>query len=65
MKVKYIVVLFILSLIVIGVGALAKLQHWPWAGSALIVGMIFQSLVYVIAIVKVLTMKKFQSFLDS
>lgn len=33
------VVLFVFSGIITFAGALAKLQHWPWAGSALIIGM--------------------------
>ncbi len=34
-----VVVMFILGGAITVIGALAKLQHWPWAGSALIIGM--------------------------
>ncbi|MCC7030073.1 MAG: hypothetical protein IT257_07190 [Chitinophagaceae bacterium] len=65
MKVKYIIVLFVVSLLVLGIGALAKLQHWPWAGQALIGGMLLQSTSYILAIIKALTMKKYKDFLNS
>ncbi len=65
MKVKYIIVLFVVSLLVLGIGALAKLQHWSWAGPALIGGMMLQSMSYILAIVKVLTTKKYEDFLNS
>jgi hypothetical protein len=65
MKVKYIIVLFVVSLLVISIGALAKLQHWPWAGPSLIAGMILQCTSYILAIIKALTTKKYKDFLNS
>lgn len=65
MKIKYIIALLILSYAIIGIGALAKLQHWSWAGSALIIGMVFQSLIFIIGNIKVLSTKKFKDFLNS
>lgn len=40
------VILFVVSGIITFAGAMAKLQHWPWAGAALIIGMCLQMCSY-------------------
>jgi hypothetical protein len=42
------VLTFVASAIILTIGALAKLQHWPWAGTALISGSLMQITSFVI-----------------
>ena len=41
------VIIYVISGIITFAGALAKLQHWPWASSAMIIGFFLQMLCFV------------------
>ncbi|UCG28315.1 MAG: hypothetical protein JSV24_02855 [Bacteroidales bacterium] len=64
MKVKHIIVVFILGAIFIMLGALFKIQHWPGAAKLLIGGLAFQIVGLVMIIWKILTTDKYREFLD-
>ncbi len=64
MKVKYIIILIILGAIIVMIGVLFKIQHWPGAAKLLITGLIFKLVGLVLIIWKILTMDKFREFLD-
>ena len=64
MKVKHIIVIFILGVIVVILGSLFKINHWPGAGKILLVGMILEILGLILVVWKVLTTNKFKDFLN-
>lgn len=63
MKTKYIIVLFIVGILVMIIGNLFKIMHWPHASSIIIAATFIQILAAVLAIWKVLTGKN--NFLNS
>ena len=64
MKVKHIIVVFILGAIFVMIGALFKIQHWPGAAKLLIAGLVFQIVGLAMIIWKILTTDKYREFLD-
>jgi hypothetical protein len=42
------IILFVLGAVITLMGALAKLQHWPWAGTCLISGIIIHACSYLL-----------------
>lgn len=65
MKVKYIIALLLLSMAATTLGALWKIMHWQYANEYLTVAMALGALSWILGIVKVLTMDKYQDFLNS
>lgn len=63
MKTKYIITLFIVGIIVLIVGSLFKIMHWPYAGEMIITATVIQITAAILAIWKVLTGKN--NFLNS
>ena len=65
MKVKHILVIFIFGLIILDLGALFKLIHWPGAGEMIIASIVIEIIAGILAIWKILTSDKFKEFLNS
>ena len=65
MKVKHIIVLFLLGMFITIIGALFKIQHWPYGSEILTVGSLTEGLAMLLGIWKLLTTKKFKEFLNS
>ena len=65
MKVKHILVILILGIILLDLGALFKIMHWPGAGEMITVSFVLEIMVGILAIWKVLTSDKFKEFLNS
>jgi uncharacterized membrane protein len=63
-KFKYIIVIFIISWILLSVGALFKIQSWPYASEMLTVGTVFQVISYLLTLLKVAFYKDPDSFLN-
>ncbi len=42
------IIFFVIGVVIILMGALAKLQHWPWAGPLLTAGMLSQAASYLL-----------------
>ena len=57
MKLKYILVLFILGFLVTVLGALFKLESWPYASELLMIGLPLKALAGLLLIVKLLMNK--------
>ena len=65
MKVKHILVIFIFGLIILDLGALFKLIHWPGAGEMIFASFVIEIIAGILAIWKILTSDKFKEFLNS
>ena len=65
MKVKHIIALFLLGVFFTIIGALFKIQHWPYGRILLTIGSFTQGLAFLLGIWKILTNKKFKDFLNS
>jgi hypothetical protein len=66
MKNRYILVLFILAAIIVVVGALFKIMHWPGAAIMLIAGLLAEALCGLLLILKLIKgNKNSDGFLDS
>jgi len=69
MKVKYILIFYLIGIIFITLGALSKILHYPilgLTGSILItIGTTIQTIAILLGIWKLLTTKKFKDFLNS
>ncbi|MCD4694950.1 MAG: hypothetical protein K8S16_01820 [Bacteroidales bacterium] len=65
MKVKHILAIFLLGVIGATIGVFFKIQHWPGAGFILVVSLSLEVLSGILAIWKLLTIKKFKDFLNS
>ena len=63
MKTKYIIALFIVGIMVMMIGSMFKILHWPHAGRIIIAATALQIVSAVLAICKVLTGKN--NFLNS
>lgn len=57
MKIKHILVLFILGFVLTVIGALLKLESWPYASELLIIGLPLKALALLLLIVKLLRNK--------
>lgn len=57
MKIKHILVLFIFGFIVTVIGALFKLESWPYASELLIIGLPLKALALLLLIIKLLRNK--------
>jgi hypothetical protein len=65
MKVKYILVLFLIGFLFVLVGALFRIQHYPYALVLLFVGTSLKIIAILLSLWKVFTSKKLKGFLDS
>jgi len=65
MKVKHILVILILGLILMDLGALFKIMHWPGAGEMITASFAIELIFGILAIWKILTLDKFKEFLNS
>lgn len=65
MKVKHILIVFIIGFVFVIVGSLFKILHLQGAQALLIIGMGGQALGGVLSIWKLIKTKSFKSFLDS
>ncbi len=65
MKVKHILVIFLLGVVGVIIGAFFKIQHWPGAATILMISVGLEVLSGILAIWKLLTTKKFKDFLNS
>ena len=65
MKTKYIISLFIVGTILLIVGSLFKIMHWPYASQWIITGAAIQVVAALLSLWKVLTTDQFKDFLNS
>ncbi len=65
MKIKHILLIFLLGVILITAGAFFKVLHWPGANVMLGLAAVLQVLAGILAIWKVLTLKRFKEFINS
>jgi hypothetical protein len=65
MKVKHIIILFLIGLAIMILGALFKVQHWPGAGIIIIIAPLVKIVAVILAIFKVYQLGKFNDFLNS
>lgn len=65
MKVKHIIIILLISIIFSVIGALFKIQHWPYGGELLTIGSGLRVIALILGIWKVLTNRKFKDFLNS
>ena len=65
MKVKYILAIFLLGMFITTIGALFKIQHWPYGSELLTVGSLTEGLAFLLGIWKLFTTEKFKDFLNS
>ena len=65
MKVKHIIVIFLIGIVFMTVGAIFKIMHWPGSGIIITISIIFKVLAGLLAIWKVLSMDRFKEFLNS
>jgi len=65
MKVKHIIVVFILGVIFVILGSLFEINHWAGAAKLLLAGMILEILGLIMVIWKVFFTEKFKDFLNS
>ncbi len=64
MKVKHILALFILAFIVMSIGSLFKIMHWPYSNEFIISATFLKVIVGVLGVWKVFTMQSFKDFLN-
>lgn len=64
MKIKHILVLFILGFILTVIGALFKVMHWPNASMLLIFGALTKVFSGILLIIKLIQTDKFKDFLN-
>ena len=64
MKVKYILALFIITFIIMTIGTLFKIMHWPYGNEFIILATIIKVIVGILAIWKLFTMQGFKDFLN-
>ena len=63
MKTKYIIALFLVGIIVLIVGSMFKIMHWPYSNKLIMTATAIKVIAAVLAIIKVLTGKN--NFLNS
>ena len=64
MKIKHIIIIFILGFILITLGALFKISHWPYGVELLTAGTFLKIISGFLLIWKLLTNKKFKDILN-
>lgn len=64
MKLKYIIVVYIIGMLLITAGALFKIQHWMFASEFLTAGTVIQLIAFILFIIKLLTDKNFKNILN-
>lgn len=64
MKVKHILALFLITFIIMTIGALFKVMHWPYGNEFIILATIIKVIVGILAIWKLFTMQGFKDFLN-
>ena len=64
MKVKHILALFIITFIIMTIGTLFKIMHWPYGNEFIILATIIKVIVGILAIWKLFTMQGFKDFLN-
>lgn len=64
MKNRHILIIFIMAMIVVIIGAVFKVMHWPGAGSMLVLGMLGQAFALLLLIIKVLRDRNKNHFLN-
>lgn len=65
MKVKHIIAVYLFGMLIIIIGSLFKIQHWPYGSELLTAGSAIETVALLLGIWKVLTNKKFKDFLNS
>lgn len=65
MKVKHIIVIFIIGIIIMTFGSLFKIMHWPGGNQMIMISSGLKVIAGILAVWKVLTMDKFKEFLNS
>lgn len=65
MKVKHIIALFLVGVVLMIAGTFIKIMHWPGGAMILLFATIIKVIAGLLAIWKVLSMKKFKDFLNS
>ncbi len=58
------IVLFLFGAVLLIIGGLFKIQHWPYAGEQLMAGTLLQALAVIILMIKVARYPGFKDFLD-
>jgi len=64
MKVKHILVLFLIAYISMTIGTLLKIMHWTYGDEFIILATIIKVIVGILAIWKLFTMQGFKDFLN-
>ena len=65
MKVKHIITIFLFGLILMIIGALFKILHWPGSVMLIIISTALKVIAGLLAIWKLFTVDKFKEFLNS
>jgi hypothetical protein len=65
MEIKHTLILLFISAIIVVLGALFKIMHWPGANMMFIVGGLINTVCLVLLIYKLLTKEKTKDFLNS
>jgi len=65
MKVKHIIIIFLIGIVFMTFGALFKIMHWPGGSMIITISSTLKVIAGLLAIWKVLTMDKFKEFLNS
>ncbi len=64
MKIKHLLIFIIFGFIFTVIGALFKIQHWPYASEILTIGTLIKVIFGILLIWKILTTDKFKEFLN-
>lgn len=64
MKTKHAIILFIFATSLRFIGTLLKLRHWPLADESFTLGIIIQTIAFIIIAVKFLTYPKVKEFMN-
>lgn len=65
MKTKHALVVLVIAFLIVLVGALAKIMHWPFGNAMLILGLSLKVIGVLLLLYKLLTRPKFKDFLNS
>lgn len=65
MKVKHILILFLISYILVGIGGIFKIMHWPLASILIVVSGSVKLIAVALAIWKIGTTDRFNEFLNA
>jgi len=64
MKTKHVIFFWLLTMPIVVLGALFKIQHWEGASLLLTAGMLLQALAYILLLWKLLTHPKLREFMN-